>query len=415
MAGDERMHEIWDFAVIGGGASGMAAAITASGLHDHVLLLEKSSSLGKKISASGNGRCNLLNLSKLVYYGDERFAGNVMKQFGQERQLQFWQNLGLRLSEDAEGRLYPCTFQASSVLDALKSRLKKNHVDIFLQKKVISIKKRNHLFCIKTNEEEYTSRRVLIASGGAAAPKLGGTTSGYELLADFGHHIVPVFPALCPLVTDSRSISGLNGIRVRCIISVFDRNHMMLQKERGEVLFTDYGISGICAMQCARFIKENGCIAELDFVSRIFPDISDLIAYLKNRRHDISFLQPEQIMSGFLLPRLSFAVMKQAGINMHNRLAGDLTDDELSAVADRLYCYTLQITGAKGLEDAQVTAGGADCSEFDPRTMESRIESGLHAAGELLNVDGDCGGFNLMFAFSSGILAGLNGREEVNL
>ena len=199
---------------------------------------------------------------------------------------------------------------------------------------------------------------------------------------------------------------------MRCNISLFDRKHSLLQRKKGEVLFTEYGISGICAMQCARFIEESGCVAELDLISRVFPDKTDLMSYLKRRRKDVSFLQPEHILTGFLLPKLSFAVMKQAGIDMHKRLAGNLTDDELHAIANRLYRYTLPITGVRGLEDAQVTAGGADCNEFDPRTMESRIESGLYAAGEILNVDGDCGGFNLMFAFSSGILAGLNGRGE---
>ena len=165
-------------------------------------------------------------------------------------------------------------------------------------------------------------------------------------------------------------------------------------------------------MQCARFVKENGCTAELDIVSRVFQEESKLMEFLKSRREKVSNFPPEQILTGFLLPKLSFAVMKQAGISMRNSLAGDLTDDDLLAVADRLHHYTLRIEGVKGLDDAQVTAGGAACREFDPETMESHIVKGLHAAGELLDVDGDCGGFNLMFAFSSGILAGLNGREE---
>jgi len=407
------MNEIWDLAVIGGGASGMAAAISASGLHDRVLLLEKSSSLGKKISASGNGRCNLMNMHDPAYYGDNGFAENVLRDFGREKMLHFWNDLGLCLSEEEDGRIYPCTFKSISVLDALKARMNKNHVTIHLQKKVIRIDKNDSLFRIITNEDKFLCKRVLIASGGAAAPKLGGSETGYELLASFGHCMVPIFPALCPIETDSKSISGLSGIRVRCIISVFDRKHSMLQKREGEILFTDYGISGICAMQCSRFIKGSGCIAELDLVSRVFSDESVLMDYLKKRRKDVGLLQPEQVLTGFLLPKLSFAVMKQTGINMRNRLAGELTDDELHAVAERLHHYTLQINGVKGLGDAQVTAGGADCSEFEPTTMESRIVKGLHAAGEVLNVDGDCGGFNLMFAFSSGILAGLNGREEV--
>ncbi len=148
-------------------------------------------------------------------------------------------------------------------------------------------------------------------------------------------------PALCPIVTDSKSISGLNGIRVKCMISVLNQNHSLLQKKKGEILFTDYGISGICAMQCARFVKENGCTAELDIVSRVFQEESPLMEFLKSRREKVSNFPPEQILTGFLLPKLSFAVMKQAGISMRNSLAGDLTDDDLLAVADRLHHYTL--------------------------------------------------------------------------
>lgn len=406
------MNEIWDFAVIGGGASGMAAAITASGFHDRVLLIEKSPSLGKKIAASGNGRCNLMNILDPVYYGDSEFAGKVLQHFGKEKLLHFWNDLGLCLSEEEEGRIYPCTFQAVSVLDALKTRLKTNQVNILLQTKVTQVTNRNALFHIETEKDVFISKRILVASGGAAAPKLGGSGSGYSILESFGHHMIPVFPALCPIVTDSKSISGLNGIRVKCMISVLNQDHSLLQKKKGEILFTDYGISGICAMQCARFVKENGCTAELDIVSRVFQEESKLMEFLKSRREKVSNFPPEQILTGFLLPKLSFAVMKQAGISMRNSLAGDLTDDDLLAVADRLHHYTLRIEGVKGLDDAQVTAGGADCREFDPETMESHIVKGLHAAGELLDVDGDCGGFNLMFAFSSGILAGLNGREE---
>ena len=404
------VRESWDLAVIGGGAAGMAAAIAASDLGDRVVLIEKSSFLGKKITASGNGRCNLMNLREPVYYGDSGFAKDVLESFGREDLRRFWNGLGLCLSEETEGRIYPSTFQSASVLDALKTRLKANRVEIFLQTPVRGFSPEDNIFRIDCGENAFFAKRVIVAAGGPASPKLGGTDDGYRLLKEFGHTIIPAAPALCPLVTDKRSVSGLSGIRCRCGISLYGPDGTLLHTEKGEVLFTDSGISGICAMQCARFVQE-GCRAELDLVERIFPDNQTLFAALKERREKAGEFPPETVCTGFLLPKLAFAVLKQAGIETRGRTAGDLKDEELKAIAERVHHYSLQVTGTRGLEEAQVTAGGAECAEFDPSTMESRLKSGLHAAGEVLNVDGDCGGFNLMFVFASGILAGRNGRK----
>ena len=404
------MREKRDFIVVGGGASGMAAAVAASCSGERVLLLEKSSSLGKKISASGNGRCNLMNTLDPVYYGDTDFAARVLRLFGRKDLERFWGGLGLCLCEEEEGRVYPATFQASSVVDALKTGLKSGGVETMLQAPVLRVRKEGGMFCAETGQGTFFAERILIASGGAASPKLGGSSSGYSILASFGHHIVPPSPTLCPLTTDRKSISGLSGIRTRCRLSLYNRAHELLHSEKGEILFTDYGISGICAMQCARFTEE-GCTAELDLAGRIFPDAPALTEYLRRRREKVGIFPPETILTGFLMPRLAFAVLKQAGIETRNRTVGDLSDAELASAGCTAYRYTLQITGTKGLDESQATSGGAECREFIPETMESRIVKGLHASGELLNVDGGCGGFNLMFAFSSGILAGLNGRR----
>lgn len=405
------VQETWDFAVIGGGAAGMAAAIAASELGDRVVLIEKSSFLGKKITASGNGRCNLMNLREPVYYGDREFALEALRSFGKEDLKHFWSSLGLCLSEE-EGRIYPSTFQSASVIDVLKTRLKTNGVTVFLQTPVNRISRENGAFRLSCGEKDFRAKRVLVAAGGPASPKLGGTDAGYGLLQAFGHMIIPASPALCPLVTDKRSVSGLSGIRCRCGIALYSVDGTLLHKEKGEVLFTDSGISGICAMQCARFVRGDGCRVELDLVNRVFPDDQMLISALKNRREKAGIFPIETVCTGFLMPKLAFAVMKQAEIETRGRTAGDLRDEELTTIAERLHRYTLQVTGTKGLEEAQVTAGGADCREFDPLTMESRLQDGLYAAGEILNVDGDCGGYNLMFAFASGIQAGRNGRKD---
>ena len=410
------MERIWDFAVIGGGASGMAAAVAASALGDDVILLEKGPALGRKLNASGNGRCNLMNTGAPAYFGDVSFAADVLGHYPRQALIQFMRNLGIFLAEDAEGRVYPGTFHAPTVTDALKAALKMNGVSIRLQTAVTHVLRNNDVFVILAGTDEIAARRILIACGGAASPKLGGTSAGYELLSSLGHPTLPVSPALCPLTADARDISGLAGLRVRCAVSLYSSGQTLICRHKGEVLFTDYGISGICAMQCARRIDGKGCTLELDLLDPYPAESSEFPQILRERAKRFAPLPAEQLLSGILMPRLSFAVMKQAGIEMRNRTCGDLTDAETDEIARRIRRYTLHITGTKGMEEAQVTAGGADCRGFDPATLASRTVPGLHAAGEVLNVDGDCGGFNLMFAFTSGILAGRNGRtgEEKN-
>ena len=355
-----------------------------------------------------------MNSRPPVYYGDPDFAEAVLNCFTKEDLIRFWNDLGLYLSEDSEGRLYPCTFQSASVADALKTRLSSNKVRILLQTETTDITATNSLFHLHTDSGKIIARRVLVSCGGAASPKLGGSSSGYRMLESLGHHIVPVFPSLCPLCTDHRSISGLSGIRVRSTVSLYDSSHVLIHREKGEVLFTDYGISGICVMQCARFAEE-GFTMELDLTGKLFPDQENLVSALKKRKKQIPSFSAETILNGMLVPKLSYAVLKQAGISMKNRTAGDLTNREIEAIAEKMHSYTLRILGSKGMNDAQVTAGGAECSEFFPDTLESRLVPGLHASGEVLNIDGDCGGYNLMFAFASGILAGLNGRTGKDL
>ena len=400
-----------DFAVIGAGASGMAAAVSAASCGENVILLEKNNTVGRKIAASGNGRCNLMNIRDRQYYGGSGFAEKVFGIYPAEKLIRFWNHLGIRLREDEDGRMYPCTFHSSTVNDVYKTILKAYGTDILLQCKVTGIARESGRFVLQTDKETITARRILVSCGGSAGPKLGGTDTGYHFLSQFGHTIHPAKPALCPLTTDGRSISGLSGIRVRCIVTLMDGNMNSLLRKKGEVLFTDYGISGICAMQTARF-AEKGFRLELDFTGDLFPEESSLVYELERRQKQIPETSPETLLGGILVPRLAYAVMKQAGIEIKGRKTGDLTHQEIVKAAGKCRTYSLSVTGNRGMEEAQATAGGAECSEFSPVTMESNLVGGLHAAGEVLDVDGDCGGYNLMFATASGILAGLNGREE---
>ena len=400
-----------DLAIIGGGAAGLAAAVTAHECGDRVTIFEQGNTIGRKIAASGNGRCNLMNSGTPRFYGDAAFAEKVLGHCPQKRLTRYWRYLGIYLNEETEGRMYPSTFRSGTVNDAYRIRLKSVGTTVLLQTRISEIRKEGKIFRIFSDDREYTASRVLIACGGAASPKLGGNDSGYRLLRSFGHNVISPAPALCPLKTDAKSICGLAGIRVKCRASLKDVNGKTLRSEQGEALFTENGISGICIMQLSRFASAGSRI-ELDLLHRVFSDQDELCKELLKRQEYTEMFAPETLLSSILAPKLSYAVLKQAGIEMKNRKAGDLTPGEIRTIADRCRKYTVYVAGSCGLEEAQVTAGGADCTMFDPETMQSSLVDGLFAAGEVLNVDGDCGGYNLMFATASGILAGLNGRKE---
>lgn len=403
----------YDLAVIGGGASGLAAAAAAASLGDSVIILEGSNAVGKKILVSGNGRCNLMNAGKPRYYGNALFAGQVLQYCGKNEQTVFWQDLGLLLSkEDSDGRIYPCTYQSASVLDALKTYLRIKHVHISLNSPVRECcKTADCRFCIRTNDQYITADRILVATGSPAGQKASSACDGYTVLEKFGHEIHPIRPALVPLYTDHKSISGLAGIRSRCFVALKDNDNNILHTERGEVLFTETGVSGICIMQCARFIRENIAI-ELDLVDRIFNNDSEFEEELIRRRKVFAELSPAEMLKGILPAKLSFAVVKQAGIPIKGNTLKDIGPVMLRTIIYTARHYRISVTGSRGIEDAQVCAGGADCSLFSSENMESKLEKGLYASGEVLDIDGDCGGFNLMFAFGSGILAGVNGRTS---
>ena len=401
----------YDTAVIGGGASGLAAAISSAEMNDKTIVLEAGNRCGRKILASGNGRCNILNTINKKYYGDSEFAENVLQKCDAEVQIRFWKKYGLFISVEENGCAYPFTHHSSSVLETLLTAAEMNKVDIRVNERVHSVKKTKDIFYIETNDNTYTARRVIVACGGFVQEKLGGSFSGYEILKGFGHYIEPVSPALTPIRTDSRSVSGLAGIRVRCRIAVVV-NGNEVHSERGELLFTEYGISGICAMQCSRFVIPDKSFCSVDLADGLFTDNNSLISELHRRREVFGEMKPEYLLNGICLPKLSFAVCKQAGLSMRGERINDLTEENIMDIAKHLRNYRMKAIGSLDQSHAQVTAGGASCKEFLPDNMESRLISGLHATGEVLNVDGDCGGYNLMFAFGSGLLAGYNRRHD---
>lgn len=395
--------------VIGGGAAGLAAAIAAAEGGAAVMLLERLARPGKKLLATGNGRCNLCNEDAPRYPGGGGFAKQVLAECGVRDVERFFTEHGLMLRLEQDGRVYPASGQASTVLDTLLLAAERAGVTLLTGQEVRELRAVQSGFQVSTSTDDFLSERVILCAGGLASPKLGGTDGGYRLLEALGHAIVKPFPALTQLTCDTAPIRGLSGIQLKAGLTL-TRSGKRLISQTGTLLFTDYGLSGVAAMQCARWV-EPGCVMHVDLrpalnlTGEVYPCLKARMAYLAG-------VPVQDFMTGMVLPRVARALYRAASLSRLELPAGALDDGELRRLADVISDFPLRVTGVKGFESAQVTAGGADTRDFDPRTMASYIVPGLFAAGEVLDVDGDCGGFNLLFAFASGLLAGAGAAQQ---
>lgn len=394
--------------VIGGGAAGLAAAIAAAECGDQVTILERMDRVGKKILATGNGRCNLMNTAERRFPGGSAFADAVLDRCGVPEQTQFWQHIGLRMRQEDGGRVYPVSGMASSVLDALRFAADALHVETITSVHVSGLFKARHGWTVMAGEQKWKADRVIVAGGGCAQPKLGSDGSTWALLTALGHQMVKPKPALTQIITDTAPIKGLSGIRVRTQVKI-TRHGRDVYAESGELLFADYGVTGVCVMQCARYAA-SGDVLHIDLTRAMgFEASNEFRDELHRRRKAWANRSQSELLTGLCVPKLGNALFQAAGINPRG-LCSQLDIGYIDRLVHCVNDFTLDIKGVKGFDSAQVTAGGIAVDTFDPVTMESRLAPGIHAAGEVLDADGDCGGFNLMFAFGSGLLAGLNGR-----
>ncbi len=384
--------------VIGGGASGMMAALTASEKdHNEVLLVERQSRVGRKLLSTGNGRCNLSNrnLSLQNYHGGAvAFCSYALEHFSVEQTLAYFRSLGLLTVTEPSGRVYPYSDSANSVVDVLRLPLEqRKNVQILTGCEILSLRKRDGRFIAKTAQEELCADRVILCAGGLAGSKLGGTDMGYKLLASFGHSRTKLLPSLVQLKTDTTFVRALKGVRAEALVT-FGK-----VKARGELQFTDYGVSGPVIFELSRGAV--GGELMIDFLPDIHePELLDL---LQCRCKTMPELRAEDLLTGILHNRLGRTLLRACGISLEQHCE-EIYD--LNRVVKMCKSFGLTVQGNMGMDQAQVTAGGIKTEEFDPQTMESRLCPGLYAAGEVLDIDGDCGGYNLQWAWSSGRLAG---------
>ena len=391
--------------VIGGGAAGMLAALTAAENGHRVLLLERQSRVGRKLLATGNGRCNLSNhhVSPAHYHGGAGFCDFALSQFDVGETLQYFASLGLLTVSEASGRIYPMSNMAGSVLDVLRYALERPEIDLQTGQTVTAVRKMPEGFSVKTETGTFSARCLILAAGGAAGSKVGGGMDGYRLAKSLGHHRTSLYPSLVQLKTDPTYPRALKGVKAQCGICIC-RGSQVLARNSGEVLFTEYGVSGPAIFDLSRSVSAGG--SDLTCLLNFFPDWeeAEVLHWLSQRQAAMAAHEASTLLTGSCHTRLGQMICKSAGFT--NQRAAGLTRDDLRRIARQATHFALPITGTCGFDQAQVTAGGLDTSEFDPRTLQSRLVPGLYACGELLDIDGDCGGYNLQWAWSSGRLAG---------
>lgn len=401
------MTQKYDALVIGGGASGLMCAITAKQKNSKlkIAIIEKNDRVGKKLLATGNGRCNLTNrhLSAAKYTGSfQKQCEQLLKHCDTSMLLERFSKLGLLTFFDRDGRCYPLSRQASSVLDVLRFACERCGVDVFCGEIVNSLKKRGGCFEIVTRENRYTAPKLVIACGSKAAPKLGGTASAADYLKNFGHHFVSFSPALCPLKTKSPLLKSLKGVRSAATASLIRGNHL-IKTERGEVQFADGALSGICIFNLSLYARQGDSVL-LDCL----PDISEKELYTLLQQHCLLFSQntTDTLLTGILQKRLAQAILKASGIREFSASCRSLNETQLRRIAKTVKSFSFTVTEHGSFDQAQCAAGGVKGSEIDETTMQSKLCQNLYICGEAVDICGECGGYNLHFAFASGITAG---------
>ena len=398
--------------IIGGGAAGMAAALAASEYENaQVVLMERQARLGKKLSATGNGRCNLSNIHAAQggYHGDDRhFHEYALNQYPPSETLQWFSGLGLYTVTEPSGKVYPYSDQANSVVDVLRFSLERPNIQVLTDFEVQKVKKDGAVFSVSAKTETLEFDRLIIACGGLAGTKLGGTMSGYKLLRSFGHKCTKLRPTLVQVKTSWPGVSALKGVRANCKAGIY-QNGRLHRSSEGEIQFTEFGLSGPVIYEISRDACQGG--GEWECTLDFLPEISsDALAVLLEKRKSSS-LTAEDLFTGILHNRLGRVIVKEAGIRGNLPIC-DLREDQLTDVVALSKGFTVTLTEPLGMDAAQVTAGGIVTNEFDPETMQSKLIPGLYACGEVLDVDGDCGGYNLQWAWSSGRLAGFSAGKE---
>lgn len=402
-----------EIAVIGGGASGLMAAITAKKSGKEVIILERKDRILKKVLITGNGRCNITNVNASIsnYFGKNiSSVENILNRFTPQDTMDFFNELGIVCNEENRGKVYPLSGQASSVVDALRFEAEKLGIKIETEFYVRKIEKDGFKFRIYSEDrKKIEAGRVIIAAGGQSYPELGSNGSGFELAKELGHSVTKLSPSIVQLKTEKYQVKGLQGIKTDVAVTAYGDNKKICTYD-GELLFTDYGISGNVVFNISFVMPLYKDVEfEIDFMEKF--DYNELYEMLKERKRILSHLTMENYFNGMINKKLGQFLSKVSGIEKLSKPVKDLNDSDIRKLCTVLKKYRVKILETTGFKNAQVTAGGVLLDEVNTETLESKIVKGLYFSGEVLDVYGECGGFNLQWAWASGHIAGENAAK----
>ena len=389
----------------------MITAISACRLGADVTILERNPRVGKKILATGNGRCNFTNINADVtyYHGNNpKFTYSALSNFTVDDTIRFFEKLGIAHKVEDFGKVFPMSDQASSILDVFLYELNQLGVNIVCDADVKDIRKNGKFLIGLEDGKVYKGDRVIITTGGKAMPSSGSDGSGYDLAAKLGHTIIDIFPALVQLKLEGPFFKHLDGVKLVGIAEII-HNNKSVAKDRGDILFTNYGVSGPPILQISRKAGELLNAGQEAYLKTTIMDMmlkDELRTFLKKRWQINSSKPLDFSLVGLINKRLIPVVLMEADIDDAGRPVASLSAKEQERIIDILTDWRFKIRGTRSWPSAQVTAGGVDTREINQDTMESKLVEGLFFAGEIIDIDGQCGGFNLQWAWSSGFIAG---------
>lgn len=396
-------------AVIGGGAAGMMAAITAAREGVKVTILEHKDRIGKKILSTGNGRCNFTNTyqTPACYRSDNRdFAWNIIQKFNVEKTISFFKELGI-YPKDRNGYLYPYSDQAAAILEVLQIEIAKLDICVMTEINVLDIQPVKRGIRVTTDKKTITVDSVILACGSKAAPVTGSDGSGYQLAKLLGHRIVPVLPALVQLRCAEKFYKSISGVRVQGTVEIY-ADDISLASDTGEIQLTNYGISGIPVFQVSRYAakaiyQKQSVTAVLNFMPDMNKD--EFLSFLQERITLCPHKTLDEFFTGIFPKKLCELWIRLSRLPKEMRVS-DLSGEQLEKLVLLIQHLRTHITETNAFEQAQICCGGVDTTEINPDTLESNYVPGIYFAGEFLDVDGICGGYNLQWAWSSGFVAG---------
>ena len=404
----------WDLVVIGAGAAGMMAAITAAREGKKVCIIEKLDKAGKKLFATGNGKCNFTNetMHSDCYHGDTEFIKCVLNQFSVSECLKFFHSIGV-YPKNKNGYFYPNSEQASSVVNALLFEIERLGIKISYETMVKEILPHEHEVCISTNKGYYLAKNLVIATGLLASPKLGSDGSLFDVIKSLGHRFAPILPALCGFYCKGMKSKQVSGVRAHGTVSAYI-DGIKYAEDTGEIQFTDYGLSGIPVFQISRFLSKGLYEKKkVEIKINLLPDFNreNLKEELNYRKNIGANMTSDALLNGIVHHKLSDMILDKAGVDNKIYLSS-LSEKEMQRIAELLQEITVTVTNYRDFEFAQVCTGGIPVSDVNNLTLESKFAPNIYFAGEILDVDGTCGGYNLHFAWATGYIAGKSISEK---